>query len=190
MKFMDKYIFKNIIGHLLKYRYEDQKLTMRAVDDFCKGTDFLISQDPVELHQDIMSMGYKQTDVSELLKEYHVEDYYTRPEPQDLYTQKSGSLINKILLNGWLLPGKSKYIPIPFGALHTEFFRCKRVILFDPDSQQGFVVERKWKQLFVTMGRCFKVSRMIGKYYEKAVGDWQEKGKELTTREFWEGYLE
>lgn len=185
-----KYIFKNIIGHLLKYRYEDQKLTMRAVDDFCKGTDFLISQDPVELHQDIMSMGYKQTDVSELLKEYHVEDYYTRPEPQDLYTQKSGSLINKILLNGWLLPGKSKYIPIPFGALHTEFFRCKRVILFDPDSQQGFVVERKWKQLFVTMWRCFKAGRMIDKYYEKAVVDWQEKGKDLTTREFWEGYLE
>ena len=42
-----KYVFKNMFGHLMKYRYEDQKLTLRALEDFCRGTAFLSSRDPV-----------------------------------------------------------------------------------------------------------------------------------------------
>ena len=185
-----KYVFKNMFGHLMKYRYEDQKLTLRALEDFCRGTAFLSSRDPVGLHQEIMAMGYKQTDVSCVLEECNVEDYYIRPEPKDLYKRTGSSLVNGILLNGWFLPGKRKCIPIPFGAPHKEFFRCKRVLLFDPDSKQGFLVERKWRQFFVTIGRCLRAWRIIRKSYKKAAGDWRENGRRLTTREFWERYLE
>ena len=174
----------------MKYRYEDQKLTLRALEDFCRGTAFLSSRDPVGLHQEIMAMGYKQTDVSCVLEECHVEDYYIRPEPKDLYKRTGSSLVNVILLNGWFLPGKRKCIPIPFGAPHKEFFRCKRVLLFDPDSKQGFLVERKWRQFFVTIGRCLTAWCIIRKCYKKAAGDWRENGRKLTTREFWERYLE
>ncbi len=184
-----KYVFKNMFGHLMKYRYEDQKLTLRALEDFCRGTAFLSSRDPVGLHQEIMAMGYKQTDVSCVLEECNVEDYYIRPEPKDLYKRTGSSLVNGILLNGWFLPGKRKCIPIPFGAPHKEFFRCKRVLLFDPDSKQGFLVERKWRQFFVTIGRCLRAWRIIRKFYKKAAGDWRENGRRLTTREFWERYL-
>jgi len=185
-----KYVIKNMFGHLMKYRYEDQKLTLRALEDFCRGTAFLSSRDPVGLHQEIMAMGYKQTDVSCVLEECNVEDYYIRPEPKDLYKRTGSSLVNGILLNGWFLPGKRKCIPIPFGAPHKEFFRCKRVLLFDPDSKQGFLVERKWRQFFVTIGRCLRAWRIIRKSYKKAAGDWRENGRRLTTREFWERYLE
>lgn len=185
-----KYVIKNMFGHLMKYRYEDQKLTLRALEDFCRGTAFLSSRDPVGLHQEIMAMGYKQTDVSCVLEECHVEDYYIRPEPKDLYKRTGSSLVNVILLNGWFLPGKRKCIPIPFGAPHKEFFRCKRVLLFDPDSKQGFLVERKWRQFFVTIGRCLTAWCIIRKCYKKAAGDWCENGRKLTTREFWERYLE
>lgn len=185
-----KYVTRNMIGHLLKYRYEDQKLTLRALEDFCRGTAFLSFRDPVELHQEIAAMGYKQTDVSALLEKYRMGDFFTRLEPKDLYKRKSYSLARGILLNGWFLPGKRKCIPIPFGAPHKEFFRCKRVLLFDPDSKQGFLAERKWKQFFVTIGRCFRAGHIIRKSYKRAAEDWRENGRELTTEEFWERYLE
>lgn len=185
-----KMICQHMIGQLLKFRYEDQRLTMRGVEDFCKGVEFLKTEEPVRLNQEIMSQGYKQEDVTALLEELQMEDGSGQAEESGPYERKAFAKKHILTLNGWLLPGKRRCIPVPFGAHSSELYRCKKVLLFDPEAKKGFVVERKWKQLFITLGRCIRMCRLIDRKYEDAAEDFQKHAHELTTRDFWEKYLE
>lgn len=185
-----KMICRHMVAQMLRYRYDDQLLTMRAVRDFCEGVDFLIRTDPVELNSQVMQMGYRQEDVSIRLHELQVEKYYTGPEAAELYKEKPFSVKEQLTINGWLLPARRKCIPVPFGAHPRQMYRYKKVLLFDPDTGKGFEVERKWFQLFVTLGRCIRMGWLVQRKYKKAVKDYQERSGGLITREFWEKYLE
>ena len=135
-------------------------------------------------------MGYSQHDVSEELQRSQVTKYYTPAKPEELYLQKSFSLLQKLTLNGWLLPAKKDCKPVPFGAHPSELFRYKKVLLFDPDTRKGLVVERKHRQLWISLARCFKLWRLLHKNYNRVVQDYQTHAKELITKEFWEQYLD
>lgn len=185
-----KLVCRHLLGQILRLRCDDQPLTIRAVKDFCKGVDFLKNQDPVALNQEIMQMGYKQGDVSDLLAQYQLEQYYKVPSDEELYTPTPFSFKEKITLNGWLLPGKKQCIPVALGAHPKFLYRRKKVLLFDPDSQKGFVTERKQKNLFITFFRCVKVCLLLWKHYSDTVKDFQKHSSELNTKEFWNKYLE
>ena len=68
-------------------------------------------------------------------------------------------------------------------------YRCKRVLLYDPDTRKGFTVTRKRRDLFVTFWRMMKTACLLVRQYKKAVRDFQEHGVELTSEQFWETYL-
>lgn len=184
-----KSVCRHLAGQMLHYREEDQLLTMKGVEDFCKGVQFLKETDPISLHQEIMQMGYRMTDVSEELAELHAEKYYTKPQPERLYEEHGFSKRHLLSVNGWLLPAKKETLPIPMGKHPDCLYRYKNVLLYDPDTKQGFFVRRKRKNLFLTAGRCFRMWRLLRKNYRRAVADFCEYGKELTERGFWEEYL-
>lgn len=184
-----KNICRHLIGLMLHYREEDQLLILRGVEDYCKGIDFLKKTDPVALHQEIMRMGYKMEDVRETLKELHGENYYTPPEPEHLYDAIGFSKSHLPTINGWLLPGKKGTLPLPMGAHPNQLFRYKKALLYEPDTGKGFFVERKRKNLFITVGRCFKVWRLLNKNYKRVIAEYAAHGDELTSEAFWEEYL-
>ena len=138
-------------------RVKDQELTMRGVEDFCKGTEFLKELDPTKLHPEIMKMGYAMQDVSDDLHKFGVDVEKTKPQPSHLY--EDGGFAKKHLLsvNGWLLPAKKETVVLPMGAHPDALYRRKTALLYDPDTSRGFYVERKAKDFFVTIGRCFKM---------------------------------
>lgn len=188
-KMIKNRICHQLIAKLLKFRYKDQLLILRGVEDYCKGVDFLKETDPVLLNQEIMKMGYEQKDVSSLLTQNHVEQYYKKPEEDELYHPHAFSTKQKLTLNGWLLPGRKGCIPIAMGAHPRFWYRCKNALLFDPDTQKGFLTKRSYLQFFTTLVRCIKVRRLIDKNYERVVENYQAHSHELVTKEFWEKYL-
>lgn len=185
-----KNIFVHFVSLLLRYRYEDQIPAIKGIEDFCEGVSFLKTEDTVLLNQKVSQMGRAPYDVTKELKESHVDKYYHPPKPEELYLLKSFSWIQKFTLNGWLLPGKKECKPVPFGAHPSELYRCKKAILFEPDTGRGIVVKRQYRQLWITLMRCFKVWRLLNRKYDKAVRDYQAHAAELTTKEFWEKYLD
>lgn len=184
------FVCKHLLGQMLRYRYEDQLLTIKAVEDFCKGVSFLKTEDTVLLNQAVSQMGYAPYDVTEALKENNIDKYYQPARPEELYLQKSFSLLQKLTLNGWLLPAKKGCKPVPFGAHPSELYRCRKVLLFEPDTGKGFIVKRQHRQLLISLGRCFQLWRLLNRHYDKAVQDYQTHAAELTTKEFWEKYLD
>lgn len=184
-----KSVCRHLAGQMLHYREADQLLTMKGVEDFCKGVRFLKETDSVALHQQIMQMGYRMTDVSKELEELHAEEYYTKPEPERLYEEHGFSKKHLLSVNGWLLPGRKETLAIPMGQHPDNLYRYKKALLYDPDTKQGFFVERKRKNLFVTAGRCLRMWWLLCKNYRRVVADYSEHGKNLINREFWEKYL-
>lgn len=185
---MIKRVARHLIGQMLHLRVKDQELTMKGVEDFCKGTEFLKELDPTKLHPEIMKMGYAMQDVSDDLRKFGVDVEKTKPQPLHLY--EDGGFAKKHLLsvNGWFLPAKKETAVLPMGVHPDALYRRKTALLYDPDTSRGFYVERKAKDFFVTIGRCFKMGWLLAGKYKKTVKDFQKNGAELISYDFWKGY--
>lgn len=185
---MIKRVARHLIGQMLHLRVKDQELTMKGVEDFCKGTEFLKELDPTKLHPEIMKMGYAMQDVSDDLRKFGVDVEKTKPQPLHLY--EDGGFAKKHLLsvNGWLLPAKKETAVLPMGVHPDTLYRRKTALLYDPDTSRGFYVERKAKDFFATIGRCFKMGWLLAGKYKKTVKDFQENSGELISYDFWKRY--
>jgi len=141
---------------MLHLRVKDQELTMKGVEDFCKGTDFLKELDPTKLHPEIMKMGYAMQDVSDDLHKFGVDVEKTKPQPSHLY--EDGGFAKKHLLsvNGWLLPAKKRDGGASYGcASGTLCTAEKTALLYDPDTSRGFYVETKSKRFLCNDWQMF-----------------------------------
>lgn len=188
LKQAKKRVFRHMVYQLLKYRYDDQILTMRGIEDFLKGVDFLKEKDPLELHGEIQKRGYHMTDVSAQLKELNAD--YKLPGEEELYSRNHFTFQHILSLNGWLLPGNNKKQALPMGCHVHELYRVKNVMYYEPDSQKGFETRRKHRMLFVLLGRYLKIVRQLNRRYECVVKEYQTRYRELTNMEFWREYLE
>lgn len=186
---MVKSVCRHLVGQMLHYREEDQRLTMKGVEDFCKGASFLKETDPASFHGDIMKMGYAMQDVSADLKEMGVDWEAARPDPKHLYEETGFAKRHLLSINGWLLPGRKETLALPMGAHPDALYRYRSILLYDPDTARGFYVERKRKNLFLTLGRCVKMWWLLVRKYKRAVRDFQAHGGELISQEFWERYV-
>lgn len=174
-----KRIASHMVGQLFRYRYDDQLLTIKALSDFLEGPDFLKTTDTINLHNWLMTQGYKQTDVSKLLSEANC-----------IETVSNGFGIKHIIsINGFLFPAKKQLTALPYGAHVSSLYRLKNVVLYDPDCNKGIVVKKRFGMLFVTLARCVEVAFMLATKYRKAEKKYADV-YELKSKEFWERYLE
>lgn len=102
---MIKWMWRHLLGQMLRFRTEDQLLTLRGIRDFCKGVRFLKETDPCELHADLMKMGYGMRDVSKDLEELGVDPSAAKPTTENVYREDGFSKKHLLSVNGWLLPG-------------------------------------------------------------------------------------
>ena len=127
-----KRVFRHLVHQMLKYRYDDQLLTLRAVEDFLEGPEYFKTHDPILVHEEIMEMGYHPKNVVKKLYEMKASRDPMRKE--DLYRKYTFSLKHKLTLNGWLLFGKKELTALPMGCHATHLYRLKNVLYYDPQS--------------------------------------------------------
>ena len=93
-------------------------------------------------------------------------------------------------LNGWLLPAKADRIySHPLGVCPYEMYRQKQVLLFEPDSGKGILLQKSYteavKSLLAYAGTVF----CLGLSYKRVSLEYRRRFKELTTLDFWKSYL-
>jgi GT2 family glycosyltransferase len=81
-----KKMLVNFGAALLRFRYRDFKLIMMALEDFCKGPDWLLGLDAVSYHKVILDTGYQLYDVKDRLKGYKIgkNAFYMSLHPRKL----------------------------------------------------------------------------------------------------------
>ena len=136
----------------------------------------------------LFSIGKKPMEEGLNILGAHIDSPRLDIKQNPLY--EDGGFAKKHLLsvNGWLLPAKKETAVLPMGVHPDALYRRKTALLYDPDTSRGFYVERKAKDFFATIGRCFKMGWLLAGKYKKTVKDFQKNGAELISYDFWKGY--
>jgi hypothetical protein len=177
-----RYSVKVNIG---RYRYSDCKLAFKAMEDFCKGPEFLLNTDGEALHREVMMIG----DRFQPLKEWPVRfdgNEYIKSQRMEKPAKKR---LRILTLNKHLMRRKGD--AVVDAALNgvKDFAGKKRVLNYDVGGNRGFVTEYDRKRLMETMRGYRRTVKMMKARYAQACEAWRQAMPKLTSRAFWDGYL-
>ena len=188
--------------HLFKYHgrkklaFELGKMMASEImaSGFFNGIDWFMKQDGQALHQSIMSRGYKLQDINDLPMPFSYPAYEQScrmPEPS-----RRQRAWRKFTYNGILLPSKKKEdneMPVvapAFTARPVNFYRVEKALNYDYCSRKGFVTQKSLKETIRLLYKMKKISIKSRYMYKRTVKEYEVRGQELMTLDFWKNYLD
>lgn len=185
-----KFLSKWVWGNIAKYRYKYVDYNIKAVEDFCKGIDWLLKTDGERLHKELLSMNYPAKPVEEYIGQYGFTEADSKKREIGYYNPIwPVRNFHKITANGYFFTPKSEKIVVtaPYGSTHRLYRRDKTIVV-DSFGKAVFL-ERDRKQLWDCKCKLDKAFKLIDEKYDKAAKSYRERYKELVSMEFWEKYL-
>ena len=168
-----------------RYLYNECDLAFRAVEDFCKGPEFLLTTDGEALHKEIMAAGEKLMPLDKLSIPFD-ENRYLKSQKKET---KGKKLIRFLTLNRMLLPRRgTSVVDVAMNGV-KDFAGKKQVLSYDVGSNRGFVSEYSTKRTLAAIQKYFKTVRLVKEKYAQACEAYRQAQPTLTSREFWDGYL-
>jgi galactofuranosylgalactofuranosylrhamnosyl-N-acetylglucosaminyl-diphospho-decaprenol beta-1,5/1,6-galactofuranosyltransferase len=181
---------KKIMLGLLHYDYEECDQIFDAIEDYYKGLDWLIAQDPEKLHARVSSRKAVFQDVQELDFDLGLREYFA-----SLFFQDHGlkRLFRRITFNGYILPANKDGI-VTNDILHARkrignMYRAKRVMQYDITSNRGVIFERNLSKAFLIMFRFVMVSVKLLFTLRSKNNEYRKKLPFVQTRRFWDDFL-
>lgn len=190
VKRVNRAILSRCVQEIMFYRYKNVELYLQGIQDYLKGPEWLKEQDGEVLHAKIMSSGYKAQTLNELKENYniafHEEDYENSCKITD---EKAEKIKRYLTFNGLFLPAKGENC-IPMSQAKTvQFYRKKRVLHYDENSNTGFVTQKSMcssiKYILKMLGMMCQVSLK----YKKTQKKYCKEGMTLRTMDTWKDYL-
>lgn len=176
--------------NISRYRYKYIEYNYRAVEDFCKGIDWLLATDGEQLHKDLISLNYKAKPLDYYIGYKGItEEQLVAGEQGDYKLPLIVRLFQQATLNGYFFPAKKNKVTInaPYGSVY-KLFRIEESIVTD-SYKNAIYVARDRKEFF----RCRKVMKqamkLIDEKYDEAAKSYRERYKEITSEKFWKEYL-
>ena len=198
-----KWLWKRIIALLIEFRYEEMQLTYLAFGDFCKGPEWLYSVDAEKLN-DLLRKQITLKPLENLKVELSAKDYreislyieqyrrlYTVGKIEDYFVTnwKVRKFIQKITVNGWLLPSNKKIIALSPIESPFDAFRRKRVVIFEPASLKAKVGKREYVKLLKAICMCLDIGISVPELL-KAQKAYRKNINKITQINAWNKYLE
>ena len=185
-KFLSIWVWRNIA----KYRYKYVDYNIKAVEDFCKGIDWLLETDGGQLHRELMAMNYQAKPAEEFVGENGVTlkavkkgeiGYYNPIFPVRMF--------HKITANGYFFPAKDHdaVVTAPYGSVHTLYRRDRTVVV--DHFGKGVYLERDRQKLWECREKLQNALKLVDEKYDAAARSYRERYGELVSRAFWEKYL-
>lgn len=186
-KQLKKILRDRLLNALIRYRYKDMHLIYQALEDFCKGADWLLELDAVSYHKELQSQGHSFISMScdkieKEIQPLRVKDVFNKGVSGKV---RWNTIKKLITLNGWLLPARKgrKYF---YMSVHPmSLYRVKEAVLYDDRSRQGIVVRKEFSQIFVMIKLYLKVCRLVDKKYEMGKESYRNRYRELRSIEYW-----
>lgn len=194
-KGLKKMLMKWCSSNIAKYRYKYVDLNLRAVEDFLKGFDWFIAQDPVKLHAEIGAMNYKAVPKENYIgyKGITEEDYnwekLISPDKSD-FIPVWKKILHLLVVNGYILPSNKKRVPVvpPYNNIY-KMFRLSEAIMTDADGN-SVSTKRSLKRMLGCYRDLFRMMRRIDKEYDAVKKTYHERYREMTNLDFWRKYLQ
>ena len=177
---------RNSVKHNIgRYRYRNCELLFRAVEDFCKGPEFLLTTDGEALHKDVLASGERFKPLTELNAQFDEGEYLRSLKRERLYKRA----IRLVTLNKNLKP-KSGSTVIDASLNGVKDIAGKKTVLnYDVSGNRGFVTEYSFSKTIATLRRAWQMCRLLKQKHGLASEAYRQARPILTSREFWDGYL-
>ena len=182
-----------VLKHLFMQRYEAVYFKLRGMEDYMKGVDFFKTQQEDVILKDLLSRNMKQYTEEELKEMGYVFDQKKFEKSCQKVTNRKERAMNYLTLYGNLIPScfYNKELNIVDMQMsdpcHYAFH--KHVLMWNPGEKKGAVTTASnrlfWKYFF-WMCKLNLIYLVRGGQLEK---EYQTRGKELTTLEFWKQHL-
>lgn len=170
-----------LLTALLRYRYKDMHLIFQAVEDFCKGPEWLFRLDAADYHKKLQQMGYTMKDITKYLDN---ADHIVKSDNSKI--NKLRLLLHAATLNGWLFPAKKGIYAFSMGVHPAELFRINKVILYDDISNQGIIVNKQFYQIFIMLRLYINAKKLIEEHFSESIEDYKHSFYKLQSVEYWE----
>lgn len=198
-----------VLSNLVRYRYSNIELILRAAEDFLKGAGYHLQVDAEALHKELMAASQKFLPPEQLSVPFEQAIYdecYRRFDaplervlrgeteikaarshaPKDVLLR----IVRWVTMNGLLLPAKGQtYIVHPVMNHTSSFFRKSAVLNWDPIGKKGFVSERNVSKSFAMLFRAAVMALRLMFGHKKASESFRRNRETLTGIEFWKKYL-
>ena len=181
-----------IVFGLLRYQYTSAELVLAAVEDFCRGPEYLKLLDPEKKHAKIRNMADHFVPLKELgrsLEEIQrMEEYASAVRKGSHAGVHIGMKTYRRTLNGWLLPAKRSRKLCCYSVYRTdmrELYRQKEAALIDVYGCKGIKVKKSYRKALRCLYVLLKVSVLLKRDYKKAAEAYRKEEKLLESETFW-----
>ena len=163
-------IFESIAVDVASYRYKSAEESLRGVEDFLLGPDHLFS-----LCKEGMRESYPiELDNLESLREGM--NFHEMP--------KRAFSVRKLTLNGLLLSSKGDVESSPFEMDTSKFYRAGK-ILYQYNTEKGFIVKRDLKKAIILSFRIIKMKRKVFRHFSELRKAYSDSIIKYSSQEFW-----
>ncbi|OCN00664.1 hypothetical protein A7X67_18620 [Clostridium sp. W14A] len=192
-------LLRSVRFEIIRFRYGNVELLLRAYKDFLGGVDFFEKHDGEKLHKEILALCPTMYNYLELERNGYP---FTVDKLNIAMEEGESKGIKKILrmltLYGYFLPRflKRKGDMENFGvtdlfyAKTNNFYRRNCVVQIDSFGKRGVITKRSLRKAIKCFMRSIHLAVVIcigG--YKKAVSSYHQNVKVLKTQKFWEKYL-
>lgn len=192
-----KNLLRACIGDCFRYRYDDFDIKCYAIDEFMRGPEYIGSLDPVAKNTEVSKLGYRNKPVDELTDNAELLDRMHRDREESrkrrLYAESESYEGSKkkywLTFNGLIFPAAKKEEALPMNTSPYAIYRVKSLILYDPEAQTGFRVERSLGKAASKLIKCVRYQLKLITGYSRGKAVYKRDIHKLREIGFWESYL-
>ena len=175
---------------IMRFRYDSAELLLEAVEDFCKGPDFLRTASGA----DIMKEKFRKNEKLRPLSEFPQIPVDVKGLYKDAPYSKTARVLHRLTYNGHYLPKRMltnqvAVIPYDWFLAIGKQYRHTRLLAVNPHTMEGNlrIMDRsKGRRL---RKRAKKVFKMCRKKERVLRTQYRNVAEEFTSLKFWERYL-
>lgn len=169
------------------YRYENALSILQGIQDFLKGPEWLIQQNPEELHKKVNQSGYKLRNAYTLEVPFDEAWYRLCCTIEDC--DRLHAFVRKVSQNGRLLKANRTVIVPIYGARPIQFYRVTKALNYNENTGLGFVTVKDVEKYKCCKKELKMTIRKLKREYQKVVLEYQKQFEVLSSGEFWRNYL-
>lgn len=175
---------------IMRFRYDGAELLLEAVEDFCKGPEFLRKAMGAEIIKEKSKKNEKLRPLAEFPNiSVDVKNLY-----KDVPCTKSTMALHRLTYNGHYLPKKmlrdeTGVIPYDWFLAIGKQYRHTRLLAVNPHTMEANLRIMDKKRGRKLRKRAQKVFRECRKREKELQMQYNSAAKEFTSLEFWEKYL-
>lgn len=185
--FLKRSMTEDCMKAIFTYGYRRAHLILRGAEDFLRGVDWLVAQDPVALNRELIDASDRIVPAEELPVTFDAKRVLMN---DDIDQNQLKRRLRWVSLNGWLLPAKRKLVVVEkFRCPMQYFFRAGKVLKYDTHTGLATLSRRSYREALGALRHLRRTRKAIDRDFDRVAEEYRRRHDEICSEAFWRGFL-